>query len=539
MESFLCRIFMQKMTGTFRRERPSRGGNGSHASTKAVRPALRGLGWLAAAAFGCLLTGCVVGPKYHAPVTQAPTAFKETPPLSPPAGEWTVAQPQDAKLRGNWWEIFNDSELNDLEGQLNINNQNIKQFFENFMEARALIREARAQYFPTLTAAPSYSRSATSGNLVNSTSAAGSLGRTSTVFTLPGDVSWAPDLWGKVRNEVRNAQYSAQLSAADLENERLTEQATLAETFFEIRGQDALIKIFVDTVAADQRSLDFNQNAYDAGVGDYLNVAEAKSTLEAAESSETNLHVARNEDEHAIAVLVGKAASNFSIPVRPSLVAPPPIPIGIPSQLLERRPDVAGAERTMAAANAEIGVAYAAYYPTLTIPATGGFESSTIEKLLDATSRIWSVGPSASQIVYNGGLTRATINQFIATYNADLAAYRETVLTAFQQVEDNLSSTHLYSQQIIQQKQAVADSQQALDLEVGRYQTGIDPYIDVVTLQGTLLTNQSTLASLQVLQMTSAVALIEALGGGWDTSQLPTTGQVTAKPTKAETQIQQ
>jgi NodT family efflux transporter outer membrane factor (OMF) lipoprotein len=533
---------MPKTMTLFLRMQPSCGGNEFHAASKDVKPALRGLGlglgWLAGAVFGCLLTGCVVGPKYHPPVTQAPAAFKETPPANPAEGEWTVAQPQDAKLRGNWWEIFNDTELNDLEGQLNINNQNIKEFFENFMEARALIREARSQYFPTLTAGPAYSRSATSGNLTNSTNASNSLGRTSTLFELPGDVSWAPDLWGKVRNTVREEQAAAQLSAADLENERLTEQATLAETFFEIRGQDALIKIFTDTIAADQKSLDFNQNAYDAGVGDYLSVAEAKSTLEAAVASETNLHIARTEDEHAIAVLVGKAASDFSIPVRPSLVAPPPIPIGLPSQLLERRPDVAAAERTMASANAQIGIAYAAYYPTLTLSASGGFESSAIEQLLKGASRIWSVGPSVSETIFNAGLTRATINQFIATYNSDLAAYRETTLTAFQQVEDNLSATHLYSRQITQQRMAVDASQQALDLELGRYQTGIDPYLDVVTLQGTLLTNQSTLASLQVLQMTSAVALIEALGGGWDTSQLPTAAQVTAKPTKAETQIQ-
>ena len=275
---------MQKTIGIFRRERFSRGGNGSHASTKVVRPAVLRprflhFGWLAGAVFGCLLTGCMVGPKYHAPVTQAPAAFKETPPLSPAAGEWTVAQPQDAKLRGNWWEIFNDSELNDLEGQLNINNNNIKEFFENFMEARELIREAHSQYFPTLTGVPAYSRSATSGNLTNSTNATASLGRTSTLYTLPGDVSWAPDLWGRVRNTVREYQAAAQLSAADLENERLTEQATLAETFFEIRGQDALIKLFADTIAADQKALDFTQNAYDAGVGDQLTVVEAKATL--------------------------------------------------------------------------------------------------------------------------------------------------------------------------------------------------------------------------------------------------------------------
>jgi NodT family efflux transporter outer membrane factor (OMF) lipoprotein len=529
---------MQKTIGPLRPERYDRRSQGCRTTTNAVRPTFRNLGWLAGAALGCLLTGCVVGPKYHAPVTQAPTAFKETPPLSPAPGEWTIAQPQDAKLRGNWWEIFNDSELNDLEGQLNINNYNIKEFFNNFMEARELIREARAQYFPTLTAAPSYSRSATSANLTNSTNAAASLGRTTTLFTLPGEVSWAPDLWGRVRNTVREFQAAAQLSAADLENERLTEQATLAETFFEIRGQDALIKIFTDTVAADQAALDYAQNQYNVGVGDQLSVVEAKATLETAQSSQTNLRIARAQDEHAIAVLIGKAASDFSIPVRPVLTAPPPIPLGMPSLLLERRPDIAAAERAMEAANAEIGIAYAAYYPTLTIPGSGGFESSTIENLLKASSRIWSAAPSVSQIAFNGGLTRAQINQFIFTYNADLDTYRQTVLTAFQQVEDFLSETHILSQQIVLQRQAVDDSQSALNFEMGRYQSGIDPYIDVVTLQTTLLTAQDTLATLQVQQMTSAVQLIEALGGGWDTSQLPTKAQVIAAPTKAETQIQ-
>ena len=529
---------MQKTIGPLRPERYGRRRQGCRITSNAVRPTFRNLGWLAGAVFGCLLTGCVVGPKYHAPVTQAPTAFKETPPQSPAAGEWTVAQPQDAKLRGNWWEIFNDTELNDLEGQLNINNNNIKEFFQNFMEARELIREAHAQYFPTLTTTPAYSRSATSGNLTNSTNAAQSLGRTSTLYTLPGEVSWAPDLWGRVRNTVREFQAAAQLSAADLENERLTEQATLASTFFEIRGQDALIKIFTDTIAADQKALDFAQNAYDAGVGDQLTVQEAKATLETAQSSETNLHIARAQEEHAIAVLVGKAASDFSIPVRPSLVAPPPIPIGMPSQLLERRPDVAAAERSMAAANAQIGIAYAAYYPTLTIPVSGGFQSSTISKLLLGGSRIWSIGPSMSETIFNAGLTRATINQFIATYNADLDAYRQTVLVAFQQVEDSMAQTHILSQQIVLQRQAVDSTQQALNFEMGRYQSGIDPYIDVVTLQTSLLNAQSTLASLQVEEMTGAVSLIEALGGGWDTSQLPTTAQVTTKPTKAETQIQ-
>jgi NodT family efflux transporter outer membrane factor (OMF) lipoprotein len=494
------------------------------------------------------VTGCHLGPAYHPPVIQPPPAFKEAPPATPPAdaaqtqnnadnGNWTVAQPADAKIRGDWWAIFNDPELNDLEGQLNIDNQNLKLFFENFMEARALVREARAQYFPTVSIGPSYNRQRSSGNLGNTASVANP-GKESQIYSLPLDVSWTPDLFGRIRNEVRNAQYNAQASAADLENERLLEQADLAEFFFEIRGQDALIGIYTQTVAADQKALDYNQAQYDTGVGDQLSLVEARATLQAAQSSLTNLGILRAQYEHAIAVLIGKPASGFSLPARPILTAPPPVPVGIPSLLLQRRPDVAAAERTMAAANAELGVAYTAFFPTLTLSLDGGFESSLFKHILDWPSRFWSVGPSFSQPIYNAALS-AELHQYVANYNADVASYRQTVLTAFQQVEDYLAQTRILSQQIQQQRGAVASSQTALDLETSRYQTGIDPYIDVVTLQNTLLTNQQQLASLQIEQMTGAVELVQALGGGWDASQLPTPQQVTAAPSKADTKIQQ
>ncbi len=322
------------------------------------------------------VTGCHVGPAYHPPVIQPPPAFKEAPPATPPAntsttsqnnpdnGNWTVAQPADAKIRGDWWAIFNDPELNDLESQLNIDNQNIKLYFENFMEARALVREARAQYFPTVSFGPSYNRQRSSSNL-GPTSTTANPGKTSQIYALPLDVSWTPDLFGRIRNEVRNAQYTAQVSAADLENERLVEQADLAEYFFEIRGQDALIQIYTQTVAADQKALDYNQAQYDTGVGDQLSVVEARATLQAAQSSLTNLGILRAQYEHAIAVLIGKPASGFSLPARPVLTAPPPVPIGMPSLLLQRRPDVAAAERTMAAANAELGRCLYRFLPHL------------------------------------------------------------------------------------------------------------------------------------------------------------------------------
>lgn len=488
--------------------------------------------WVAATGVVALLagmTGCMVGPKYHAPAPPQVTApnYKESTVNFQDANGWKVASPQDAMIRGNWWEVFHEPELNALEDQLNINNQNIKQYFAQYMEARALIAEARSQYWPTITANPSWSRSRSSSNLQNSSQA--NTGQASTLWTAPIDVSWVPDLWGKVRNEVREAQYAAQASAADVESEKLTEQASLAEYFFEIRGQDELQVILNQTVDADQKALDANQGAYDAGTGDYISVVEAKATLEAAQSSAINVGLARAQYEHAIAVLLGKVATDFSIPVKPMVYAPTPIPTGVPSQLLERRPDVAAAERTLAEANATIGVGYGAFFPQVTLSAAGGFESSMLKHLFEWPSRFWSIGPSASQVIFDGGLYRAELHQYEAAYNADLAAYRQTSLTAFQQVEDALAGTHVYSQQILHQQDAVKSAQEFLDLETQRYNMGVDPYVDVVTAQTTLLGDQQTLNSLQVSEMMQAVELVQALGGGWDRSQLPAPSQVGAK----------
>jgi NodT family efflux transporter outer membrane factor (OMF) lipoprotein len=493
---------------------------------------------LSVAVFCAMLAGCNVGPRYLPPAITAPPAFKESPTQFKESEGWTVAQPQDAALRGKWWEIYNEPELNALEDQLNIDNQNIRQAFENFMEARALVREARSQYFPTVSVGGSYTRSRSSSNVGSAASSGTTGGKQSQVFSIPGVVSWEPDLWDKVRNAVRASQYEAQLSAADLENERLTEQASLAEYFFEIRGQDALQKLLNETVEDDKKALEIAKTRYDTGVDDQISLVEAQTTLESAQSAAINIGIARAQYEHAIAMLVGKPASTFSIPVEPTTSAPPAIPIGVPSELLERRPDIAAAERNMAAANAQIGVAYAAYYPALTLSATGGMESSALKNLLDWPSRFWSVGPSISETVYDGGLRRAIVNQYIATYNANVAAYRQSVLTAFQQVEDALAEVRILSQQIRQQQEAVNSSQTFLRLELGRYKNGIDPYIDVVIAQTTLLSNQQSLTTLQVQEMAASVQLIEALGGGWDRSQLPAPHQVTEKPSKAETAIQ-
>lgn len=491
-----------------------------------------------AATFLALLSGCRVGPPYHAPAPPAATApnYKESTVNFHDADGWKVASPQDAMLRGNWWEVFKEPELNALEEQLNINNQNIRLSFENYMAARAVIAEARAQFWPTVTFNPSWNRSRSSGNLSNSSQA--NPGKTSSLWSLPIDVSWTPDFFGKLRNELREAQYSAQASAADLELEKLTEQSSLAEYYFEIRGQDMLQSILNDTVDADQKALDAAQGAYDSGTGDYISVVEARTTLKSAQSSALNVGLARAQYEHAIAMLLGKVATDFSIPVKPMTYTPPAIPTGLPSQLAERRPDVAAAERTLAAANATIGIGYGAFFPQITLSASGGLQSSSASHLFDWPSRVWSIGPSAAETVFDGGLYRAELHQYEAQYNGDVATYRQTVLTAFQQVEDALSSTRIYSQQILRQQDAVKSSQEFLDLETARYNTGVDPYVDVVTAQTTLLSNRVTLNNLEVEQMLSTVELVQALGGGWDRSQLPTPRQVGAKVPNADYTMQ-
>ena len=488
----------------------------------------------AAACFLLLSGGCTVGPKYQAPATPPPAAanYKESSVNFHDSDGWKVASPQDVIPRNKWWELFNDPDLNALEEQLNINNQNIKQYFQNLMQARALIAQAHSQYWPSVTTSPSWTRQKSSGTLTNSTQA--NTGRTSTLMAFPVDVSWVPDFWGKIRNQVREYQYSAQVSAADLEVERLTEQASLAQSYFEIRGQDALEKILRDIVAADQKSLELTQGLYDTGVDDYISVVQARTALQSAQAAAINVGVARAQYEHAIAMLLGRLATDFSLPVRPLLTAPPPIPVGVPSQLLERRPDVAAAERTLAKDNAVIGIGYAAFFPNVTLSAAGGVESSSFGQWFSWPSRFFSIGPSVSQTIFDGGLYRAELHQYTAIYNADLAAYRQTVLTAFQQVEDYLAAVRIYSQEIQREQEAVKSAQEYLDLELPRYQTGVDPYLSVLTAQNTVLSDQQILVTLQIEQMVSAVSLVEAVGGGWDRSQLPTPAQVSHKPSASD-----
>jgi NodT family efflux transporter outer membrane factor (OMF) lipoprotein len=520
----------------------------------------RNRGTLGLAAGLCLavLSGCNVGPKYVAPAFPPPPSFKEASPAaysSAPPGTWQPAQPQDAVLKGKWWEMFNEPELNALEDQLNIDNQNIAQYFQNFMAARAQVREARAGFFPTVTADPSVTKagggagsggaavasggttgvSTTGSTTTPATTTVQTASRNVTEFSLPIDVSWAPDLWGRVRNTVREYQYAAQVSAADLENERLTEQAALAEFYFELRGQDALQELYNRTVEADRQALDLTRALYETGIDNEESVAQAEVTLENAAASGIGIATNRALYEHAIATLIGKAASSFSMPVKNLTTPVPAIPVGVPSELLQRRPDIAAAERTMAQANALIGVEKAAYYPTLSLTGSGGLQSSTLAKLFSLPALFWSLGASASETIFDAGLRNATVAQYTATYKADVAGYKQTVLTAFQQVEDYIATVRVLSQQIAKQDSAIQAAERYLDIATARYQTGLDPYLDVITAQNTLLSDQQTEVTLRVSEMTAAVQLIQALGGGWDSTQLPTPSQVTSKEEPRQT----
>jgi NodT family efflux transporter outer membrane factor (OMF) lipoprotein len=514
----------------------------------------------AASIAAVLLGGCRVGPKYVKATAPAPPEFKESAPAAyanAPSGTWQPAKPEDAAIKGKWWEVFNEPELNTLEEQLDINNQNIKQYFQNFMAARAQVREARSQFFPTLTADPSFTRQRSPSTLrdaavtsttgtggtgtgtgtgtTTATGVASTAGTTISDIALPFDVSWEPDLWGKIRNTVREYQYASQVSAADLENERLTEQADLAEYYFELRGQDSLQDLYNKTVEADQKSLDLTRALYETGIDNDESVAQAEITLQNAQETQTGIATNRAIYEHAIATLIGKPASDFSVPVKPLTTPVPSIPVGVPSKLLERRPDIAAAERTMAEANALIGVETAAYYPTLSLTGSGGLESSAISSLFTAPALFWSAGSAASETIFDAGLRKATVAQYTASYNADVAAYRQTVLTAFQQTEDYIATLRVTSQEIHQQEQAVKSAQRYVDIATARYQTGLDPYLNVISAQTTLLGDQQTQVTLRVNEMTAAVQLVQALGGGWDASQLPAAAKINT--TAAQKQV--
>ncbi len=498
--------------------------------------------WLALGT--CLLTGCTVGPKYHTPTADTPVAYKElTPADYKNTDGWKVAQPSDATLRGKWWEIFNDPQLNALEEKVNVSNQNIAAAAASYFSARALVKEARAQLFPTVSTDPTItaarpSANTRTGSAITSTSGSGSgTGTGSTIstvrttddFSFPFDATWQPDLFGRIRNTVKAAANGAQASAADLENTRLTLQADLAIDYFQLRGQDALKQLLDSTVTAYQQSVDLNQALYETGIGTEEAVAQAKTLLEATKAQDQGLGIQRAQFEHAIAMLTGQPASTFSIPTDPLNSNPPAIPIGVPSQLLERRPDIAAAERLVAQANAQIGIAKAAYYPTITLSAAAGFESSSIATWFAWPSRFFSVGSAAQEVIFEGGLRRATVEQFKAQYDQTVANYRQAVLTAFQQVEDNLASLRILSLQIQDQDTAVKSAEESLALAQDRYKLGIDPFLNVIVAQASFLSNQQTAINLRIQQMTASAGLIEALGGGWDASQLPSAPQLSSK----------
>jgi NodT family efflux transporter outer membrane factor (OMF) lipoprotein len=479
-----------------------------------------------------LLAGCNVGPKYIRPPVPAPAAYKElTPDDYKNTDGWKVAQPKDDALRGKWWEIFGDPQLNALEEKVNVSNQNIAAAAANFLAARALVKEARSQLFPRATTTPAITVQRPSATMSSGKGGGSASSATSTFtdYTFPFDATWEPDLFGRIRNTVKSAAYGAQASAADLENTRLIVEADLAADYFQLRGEDALKQLLDSTVATYQQSLDFTKAQYETGIGTDEAVAEAETQLEATQAQDAALGIQREQFEHAIAMLTGQPASTFSIPMEPLTSKPPAIPIGVPSHLLERRPDIAAAERLVAQANAQIGIARAAYFPNLTLSAAIGFESSSFTHWLSWPSRFFSVGPAAAETIFDAGLRRATVQQYRAQYDETVANYRQTVLTAFQQVEDNLASLRILSVEIQYQDTAVKSAEKSLAIAKDRYSLGIDPYLNVLTAQTALLSNQQTAVNLRTQQMTASGGLIEALGGGWNASQLPSPVQLISK----------
>jgi len=459
-----------------------------------------------------LLAGCAVGPKYHRPPVAVPPTYKE-------AGNWKPAQPNEESLRGNWWEIFNDPQLNALEQQVNISNQNLKAAEAQYTQARALVRYNRADYFPTVAAGGSASRTRVSKN--SPPQGAISNGRTENDFQLPIELSYEIDAWGRVRKTVESYREAAQASAADLATVNLAMHAQLALFYFQARSLDAQEQLLQSTVAQYEQALQLNQVRFQGGVGSEVEVEQARTQLETTRAQAQDVAVLRAQYEHAVATLIGKPASSFSLPPLPLRIPPPPIPTGVPSELLERRPDIASAERGMAAANARIGVAKAAYYPLLNLTAAGGFESGAITTLLQGPAGLWSVGGQAIQTLFDGGRRRAASDQAVAAYDQTVATYRETVLTSFQQVEDNLAALRILENEAKTQNEAVVAAQKSLDLSIQRYKGGVTSYLEVTVAQSAALSDEATAVNILGRRMVAAVQLIQALGGGWDSTGLP------------------
>jgi NodT family efflux transporter outer membrane factor (OMF) lipoprotein len=489
--------------------------------TRAFAP--RALTIAVATALATLLAGCAVGPDYKRPTAEIPASYKEA------AAGWKVAQPADQQDRGDWWTIYQDPQLNTLEDKLNTSNQTVAQFAAAYRQARALVGEARAAYFPTVGASLGATRSGNGASSNGISTTASSRSGINNSFNVQLDASWEPDLWGSVTRSVNAQKAGQQGAAADLANARLSAQATLAQTYFSLRALDSTQKLLDDTVAAYQRSLQLTQNQYAAGVAARSDVIQAQTQLQSAQAAAIDNGVQRAQDEHAIAVLVGEPASTFSIPSMPLTATPPAVPAQMPSALLERRPDIASAERKAAAANEQIGVAIAAFFPSLTLSASGGFENSVFSQLLTAPSRFWTLGPQLAATIFDAGLRQAQTEAARAVYDQDVATYRQTILAAFQDVEDNLASQRILEQEIVVQQQAVDSARQALAIVTNEYKAGTVAFINVLTAQTTAFTAEQKLESIAGQRMVSSVGLVKALGGGWDAAQMNReTGDVAA-----------
>lgn len=470
--------------------------------------------WKLTALSALVCSGCSIGPKYQRPViAQSPVAFKEV------AGNdtWKMATPSDAMLKGKWWEIFGDPQLNRLEELVNINNQNVKQAEAQFREARAIVAGNHANFYPVIASTPSI----TQVNVGAVGGHGGGAAATYASYSLPITTSWEPDLWGRIRLSVDNAVANAQVSAADLENARLSAQALLATDYFLIAGSDMQEGVLRDTIDAYQKNLQLTINRFNGGVASKSDVALAQTQLLGAQAQYTDVRIARAQNEHAIAVLTGQPPSALEIPSLKITGPPPTVPLAIPSALLERRPDIAASERLVAAANANVGIAETAYYPTLTLQASAGILTTDFLKLLSYASRSWSAGPSLSQTLFDFGRRDAQLQNAEAIYDATVAGYRQTVLTAFQEVEDDLASLRYLAEEAQQQQQAVTAAQLSLNLELERYKAGTDSYLSVITTQEIALGDEQAAVGILQRRLVAAVDLVKAVGGGWDASTLP------------------
>jgi NodT family efflux transporter outer membrane factor (OMF) lipoprotein len=466
-----------------------------------------------------LLAACTVGPNYVRPPVETPAAYKE-------AGNWKPAQPQDDANRGKWWAMYKDPQLDALMEQVSISNQNLARAEAQYRQAVALVQSARAGYYPTVTGGVSNTRSRASATTIATPTTAPVSRGVVVNHNLPFQASWAPDVWGSIRRSVEANEASAQASAGDLEAARLSAQATLAQSYYQLRVLDAQQALLEETIAAYGKSLQLVQNQYAAGIVAKADVITAQAQVKTSQAQAIDLGVQRAQLEHDIAMLVGKPASSFSIARAPLSAVPPAIPEALPSTLLERRPDIAAAERRMQQANAQIGVAEAAWFPALSLSGAAGYQSATMVDWLTAPSRFWSFGTALTQTLFNGGLRQANKDQAIAAYEANVAAYRQTVLAGFQQVEDNLAALRILEQEAEVQGEAVKLADQSLALALNQYKAGIVSIVNVVVAQAAALANQRAAADILARRMSASVQLVTALGGGWNAGELPARDQL-------------